>query len=478
MTTSPETLHRVNKIENNEFPENTLRIAMGFLHQKYPLTEAGLALQSQIRDLIAADDFDGLKQLEEELPTVENPHPELFGELLLDDDRKVDLFAVGELGRILVSKGCYHNCAHCFLDSNPRVKVMPFAAVLKIGESVKKVEADGVALIPDWLGELKELIGEEFPDYREALYKFKYHLIGQTEFVNHCELVWKILCNKFGSAEKAAKGVLAMYLEHPISKYFPPPDDYLEDPDFNDADYGDYTMYFFNDDFPKLRNRHVIHYFDSEVFNYRDPNFRHQDGTSADYADVFMALSSELRPTHITTAGWFLNDTVAQRAAQKLVGHLSSNSQELTSISISVSPYERVARQDFDRYLEMMRNVILTLTPLRPKIYFEVDSRMDPKVDEEYREKVLDPLREMIDEINEEILEGQSWGKLNIYENMQISYFSGRMQDDDYQSDHDVGGRIDSEIISPVIINYDGSVSLDNYKQKGDLPEETGIKIY
>jgi hypothetical protein len=56
-------------------------IARAFLRQTFPLTEEGELLKSEVQHVLERGDIDWLRRNLPQLPMVENPHPELFGDL-------------------------------------------------------------------------------------------------------------------------------------------------------------------------------------------------------------------------------------------------------------------------------------------------------------------------------------------------------------------------------------------------------------
>jgi hypothetical protein len=58
-----------------------LNIARAFVRQTFPLTNEGKLLREKVSHALASNDISWLRRNMPQLPTVENPHPELFSDL-------------------------------------------------------------------------------------------------------------------------------------------------------------------------------------------------------------------------------------------------------------------------------------------------------------------------------------------------------------------------------------------------------------
>lgn len=478
MTFTQEIYQQENRVEQKAFPETSVRLAMAFIKQKYPLTLEGQLFKSQVTDLIINDDFAGIKEIEAMLPTVENPHSEYFADFELDKEEILKYLGFNGLQIFQTTKGCLHYCKHCCFAAGQKVEIMPFAAVVKFAEISHGLEEEARAAYNEWLDYLANLIGSEFLEFREVSQAYIENRTTLDDLNFYKDLIWEMLCAKFGSPEQTKNTLYQIYQESHIATYFPVPAEYLDNTDFDDFTYQSYSQCLYGSHNPNFDDIAIVNYFDNDVFSYRDANFRHEDGSSADYADVFMTIATELRPIHITTAGWFLNDAVAQRAANKLVAHLKEYPEHLAYIRISISPYERVAVQDYDLYFKMMINVIITLKDLCPEVIFETDERMEPTQALAYQQKVLDPLRAIINDLNKDVPDDEFWNKVKINDKWTISYFSGRMASDDAVDDPYIGIPSEFNILHPYIVQPDGLILEDKNEYKGQLPTSTGKYLF
>ncbi len=372
------------KTETNEAP--LTKIAASFALQRFPLTEAGEALRVETERALATNNQAALEALADELPTVENPRLELFGDLRPENERG-EIFR--DIANIQVTKGCRHACDFCAAGAEKTVEIMPFAAILQIREALLEHEAK----IPGALAELERdqralqasidtnvnrllwalerrtrLAIAELPSAGERAketqtlqawlkqvstvrktcrgsfltYEVMLHGIMETVRDNpHSQLVHGL--HETTSAFLALKASMDdWYASRPCSKVLRR--EGLEP-------MADETRY----------HSLQTHFYDSDPFDYRDARFRHADGRPADYGDAVMALATEYHPVHITTAGWPKKDKVAQIAAEKIVEHARRFPERFTSTRVSVSPYEITARRDLEQYLSDIENTITTL---------------------------------------------------------------------------------------------------------------------
>ena len=127
---------QLKEIEQRDFRSDDQiveKFAKAYLRQRFKLSETGQALKAKVEAALDSGEFDNVRH---ELPTVENPRLELFGELNLGSADAEDIFGP-DLANIQVTKGCTHGCGHCAARSGKlnRDNIMPFAGILKIAEA-------------------------------------------------------------------------------------------------------------------------------------------------------------------------------------------------------------------------------------------------------------------------------------------------------------------------------------------------------
>lgn len=459
-------LHKVNEKEKTEIP---VVLAQAYLKQKYPLTAEGEKLRDKVREALSEKNIARLEQLAELLPTVENPHLDLFQDLNIKDE---ETHIFGEnLANIQITKGCRHQCDFCAANANKKVQTMPYAAILKIAERKHRQEDH----------ELTELM----------------------EIENNLDVKWEEWRN-FVQGETGvdidSPDLSSWDLFHAQEKLYDKVKAYPDKPDDNSF-YPDYTRILTHYPFAYLHGNgwlepcfkkkkiaeiinykknfiYSIHnYFDSDAFDYRDHTFLHKDGTPADYGDIVRLLATEKRPVHITTAGWPLNDKVAQRAAEKIVALHKENPKLLINPRISVAETNRMmGRKGNTAYLDAIKNVIGTLIEIDPEILTFYEKNM---VEGYYFQKqVIDPLRLF----HLQIYRGSPNDAKKRFKKPKISYFSGRHIENQQpeEKDHDVTACMPGYHIWP-----DGTVAeqkilfdRNNKLKRGTGSVPTGIKIY
>ena len=378
-----------------------------FLKIKYPLSELGEKLKQRI--LSGENIEDG------ELPTVENPKPELFKDFDLTEEEKTELFGEN-LANIQVSKGCTHQCTFCAAGSDKEVKIMPFAAILKIAKEKKDIEPllkERITLVENLFLDCKKEIKEKTGYSTWQINKMREIL--KTENVK-----------EFADIIKKA---ISIYNNHPFkntAKKYASKSIYCGDnclPSF----------FLINSIHSKLSIENISNYFDSDVFDYRDGTFLHDDGSPADYGDVAKLLASELRPIHITTAGWPRTDKIAQKAADKIS---NMNPNLFQNIRLSVNQTEIRARKNLDEYFEDTINTIMTLAPLGLKIIF-----INNEKDWVYSEMGL-RLKNFVENLKN--------NKIHIIYSTAISAYSGHIKEEERkEEDNDVMACMDGFHIWP-----------------------------
>lgn len=120
------------------------KLANAFLRQRFPLSEEGKDLRAQIIEMKKRGDLSSF--LVKEFPTVENPRPELFRELVLPKEKWLDVFGAN-LVSMQVGDGCSHQCRQCLFAAKEQIEITPFMALFKMGEAKYSVEKK---IISDW----------------------------------------------------------------------------------------------------------------------------------------------------------------------------------------------------------------------------------------------------------------------------------------------------------------------------------------
>jgi hypothetical protein len=402
-----------------------------FLRIKYPLSEEGELLKNKI---ISGEEIE-----ESEIPTVENPRPELFKELELEEGEKEKYFGI-KLSNIQVTKGCTHQCDFCAAGAEKNLKVMPFPAIVKIAE-VKRQE--------------EEKIKENIQNIEKLFIECKNYIKKETGLtVNEIKQKYGFL----GIGNEIYKKAVDIYNKQPfkekIKEFFPGILSTYED--------NELPSFFYNNSIiSKLKLKYIYHYYDSDVFDYKDRTFLHDDGTPADFGDVARLFASEIRPIHITTAGWSKTDKIAQKAAEKLVS-LGKNFFEKNRFSINQT--EVRAKKNLDIYFEDILNTIETLAPLGLEVLI-----FDNHEDTKYSEFCL-KIKKAIEKIDPGLVR---------VTNSTISAYSGHSKDEKHSNDHgDVMACMPGIHIWP-----DGTVAEqknDIYFSvlKGTRPEPTGKVLW
>lgn len=434
--------------------------AKAFLRQEYPLTEEGQKLRTLTEQALQRGDKQEMEAVVSQLPTVENPRLHLFKDFELTPEQEARIF--GDLEDVQVTKGCSHKCDFCAAGSEASIQKMPFAAVLKIAEKkheydTKLTEARGNAekIWDDW-GKVRDgIMGKSQAEILEELTQWR-----QAIRANGGKAGWLMdfLKDKYKDAlpklEYAYEQHGMQFLMRGLSM--------------------DASFYDFNRIEGSLRDRdQITNYYDSDPFDYQDTAFPHEDGTPADYGDVFAALASEVRPVHITTAGWPRGRKIAQRAAEKIVKLVEENPDIIDLPRISVNKYEYRARADYGTYREDMENVIRSLEFQRglPGHVLLFSNKENPE-DAQFIQEVIDPIKKFVEE-------SRGWQVLE----PPISSFSGSIKDStiEAESHHDVMACMPGIHIWP-----DGTIADQRYNWKlldkgvedGTRPTPTGEMLF
>lgn len=494
-----------------------IKIAKAFLQQRYPLAQEGEILRQQVRTALEEQDEATLDKLALLLPTVEQPNLHLFQELAVEPSQR-DIFEE-HLANVQVTKGCRHDCTFCAASAEHKVEMMPFVAVLKIAEKKQVFDHELMEMRDRWEGEFKELkltperlfrhIDANLERLGAAIehlnlgkgmmrqwlfYRREWQAIkaaGKVDgkiisflFSVQQEIVYQDPALMFERgvdflrmANDLSRMVLLKFKQTPLAKYvMMASENRSSDDDLED------TMIAL--DLAHGRPlQGITNYYDSDPFDYRDSTFLHKDGTPADFGDAFVALSSPIRPIHITTAGWPVRDAAANRAAEKIIEACRHEPMLIDQPRVSINPFEATARRDLVRYRENILHALEMLRPVKPLalLFHEGDDSMSP-----YEREVLEPVKNYLAIHRDE--KGLVPGKWR-HTDVMKSFFSGPMSTEgDKERDHDVMACMQGFHIWP-----DGTVQQQGIGyvpgekiepkngrriEKGSRPVAIGVRLY
>lgn len=351
-----------NSMEHGSQTIESELIKKRFLQIKYPLSKAGLVLKARI--------LEGQEVKEDELPTVENPRNELFEDFDLDEEEKHEIFG-RDLSNVQVTKGCRHKCTFCAAGAAGTVDSMPFPAIVKIAQEKKRVDTELMEALTKWQEDIVKETGYPLETIARIQDPFNKNLERVDSGLTMDEE--SIVANKIGE----------LFKNHPfrelLMKIHP---EIVERFDTKYKNRNKANWHCFMDIPIELGGRHfypnnlgrITNYYDSDPFDYKDRTFLHNDGSVADFGDVARLLSSEVRPIHVTTAGWSKTDKIAQGATEKIV---AMGPNFFNDIRLSVNQYEVRAKKDMDTYVADTINSIITLAPLGLKVLI-FDNKSDP----------------------------------------------------------------------------------------------------
>ncbi|MEK7463690.1 MAG: hypothetical protein AAB610_01015 [Patescibacteria group bacterium] len=410
-----------------------------FLKIPYPLSEEGEAFRKEVETGTART---------EDIPTVENPRPELFKGLELSEEKLAEIFGE-ELSNIQVTKGCRHKCTFCAAGAAETVQTMPYPAIVKSAEQKHKAEEKMRQLVENYFKDLEEGTGCSIEEIRNIKN-------GKAGFSDETNLISKKAAEIFAKHPfleiyRKLKPQAVAFFEKTVKDFGQP-----STAGFIDAVPVDYKDIHFGSIFDRITN-----YYDSDPFDYKDRNFLHEDGSPADFGDVARLLATPVRPLHITTAGWSAMDKIAQIAAEKIA---EMNRDCISDIRLSINQYEARVRKDSVTYLEDIKNSIRTLAKLGLQVIL-FDNTQDPKWTE-----LLEKIKAYTKEFD-----------LVYYTRARLSFYSGPMKssvsDDDH---HDVMACMPGYHIWP-----DGTVGKQSRSEtdrsaapKGSRPTPTDLKLW
>ncbi|MBU0731858.1 hypothetical protein KKC88_03190 [Patescibacteria group bacterium] len=482
------------------------KIAKAFLSQKYPLTENGRALKNEVAAVLELKERsvrnERLLSLLYSLPTVEEPHLDLFADLLVDE--KDDKLFGYDLANVQVTKGCRHHCSHCAAAAERNISFMPYPAILKISEKMRKQEDEISPLLKSWK-EAHDLFRTENKEMIEKLEAEIRTFINDAKQVIEAEMVahappgeirmviedvttwityfqngllpdnnrsliidiqsWKKFALEIVRLENYGSSKIHQYVGGKLFELF---EKSGVDEKFQNLakKYWDfYKQHSISEKIPFIPRGFTLgaikspfaNYYDNDVFDWRDTRFLHKDGSPADYGDVVAAMISSFRGLQIKTVGWPLKDKTAQKAAEK-IKKIRDDGGKIV-IEISVHPFEQGTDMDLIGYRNRVINAVKTLDP---------NKILMPDTDHaEFNEKIREYL------ISEFGWEKTGWPH-------SISRFSGRARKAGREKDHDVMSCMPGYHILP-----DGTVWLqdenaDPYSEqgKGIRPVPMGKHLY
>ncbi|OGE31936.1 hypothetical protein A2631_02325 [Candidatus Daviesbacteria bacterium RIFCSPHIGHO2_01_FULL_44_29] len=424
----------------------TNKIAQAFLRQRFPLSKQGEVLRAYLDEVTHRGDPAALLALRPQLPTVEAPQLHLFAKL-----RSNRIFeSPDDIKNIQVTKGCSHGCDFCAIDAFSRVEAMPYVSVLKIAQSLREAERPRQKAYQEWQARLTLHTGVTLAQFREA--SVTWANAPLREGTEH-------FFDKFAELSE----VLWEYLQQDPPTFLP----------VRPAVMGKSGLR--EDDLLTPHKRSITNYYDSDPFDYRDTTILHQDGTPADYGDVFTALASPFSPIHITTAGWRQNNAVAKRAAQKIAQATQADPALRRQFRLSVNMGELTAKQSLDLYLDSITSAARELFSAGvPHDLNQILLFADQETPNglEFEKKCLAVLSQ---EITKNHLPA------GIYQ-CRISRYSGRNREWNGSADHDVMACMPGYHIWP-----NGSVMYqDSFRdtdgkikvRRGTRPQPTGDELY
>lgn len=395
--------------------------AKAFLGQEYPLTEEGQKLRVLTQQALDRGERQELEAVVSQLPTVENPRLNLFKDFDLTPEQEASIFGT-DLANVQTTKGCSHKCDFCAAGAEAGIQKMPFAAVLKIAEKKKEFDLKIDEVWRDWEKVRNEIIGEGLDpstiNGRETATDFAFDRTPED---------W----------DRVSRAALSTFVHHPISSI--------------GGNRNPLIYELFDKDLALRQNGSITNYYDSDPFDYQDSTFPHEDGTPADYGDVFAAMATNTRKIHITTAGWPRGRKAAQRAAEKIAELVGNNPDLISNPRVSINKFEYRARNNAEVYRADMENTLVTLGDLGGRLEVLLfGDKKDPE-DIDFITTVIDPIRNYL---------GKHLPKTFAWSPAEVSYFSGPMADPNREGDHhDIMACMPGIHIWP-----DGSIAYQRYE--------------
>jgi hypothetical protein len=131
--------------------------------------------------------------------------------------------------------------------------------------------------------------------------------------------------------------------------------------------------------FSSLQNPINCHY-DNDPLEYSDYKFRHEDGTPADFSDIFCLLDTYVRPVFVSTAGWLEANWLAERSVRNIVENVK-NKAFFGGFRLGIKRYERLARTNPDAYLSNLKRMMTILWPLTEGKHLDLLFYYDPRIE-------------------------------------------------------------------------------------------------
>ncbi|MEI8339795.1 MAG: hypothetical protein WCF94_03995 [bacterium] len=441
--------------------ENIEKIKDCFLDARYPLSPEGEKLKQEILNNQYTEE-----QLCHLLPTVENPRSFLFRGINIDKEAEDTIFGP-ELSVIQTTKGCSHQCKHCAIDAKCKIEIMPFPAVVKLAEIKQRQDRILREKINTYFEDLEKVSSHTLID----IYHMKFGTDESDKFTQE---------DKKETGKKIKEWYKNYSFNHVFlslataDRMFHLYDHFVKkgDSSFDKAvkDLRDIPIIFDYEIVPRIYN-----YFDSDPFDYKDINFLHEDGRPANYGDVYVALTANIRKVSILTAGWRETNSTNNQVADEVFSGLYENRKDRNSIVLTVNKYEPRYDKNPEAYLVDAMNV------LRSVMKYGVELRlMDELDDPVWTEKIIKPLKEFVDTNKKD-----EANKISFEEHNHISRYSGRNPREggpDPKKDWDVMIHTPGYMIYP-----DGQIAYQKKDKKtwystakpGDRPEEIkGAKLW
>jgi hypothetical protein len=343
-------------IERTSTDVALIKIAKAFLRQKYPLTAEGESLKKDIEQVLVRNDLPWLRGNVWQLPTVENERRELFAELNGNKFIFSHIFG-SDFATIQTHNGCSHQCQEfCYASAGKRIcNRIPYMAAFKIALEKRCQDSRLLKISFNWLKMIKD-IGLIDKNGLEQQKKIK--AMNSREF--------------FGfmlSIEKLAD-------THPVRAYP------IRWPAYAQIDF-DLIWHKYLSFLPmeifSFRSQ-ILTYIDNDPLEYFDRNFCHDDGTYADYGDIFNIFTTPIRPIYISTAGWQSTNKYAECSVEKILQIYKDNKLSLYGFRLSINKNEVLARTNYPAYIENLKRMINILFPaLGEDLYFSIF--YDPRIE-------------------------------------------------------------------------------------------------
>lgn len=417
--------------------KNAIKIARAFVRTKYPLSTEGQKLKEKTTALLKQNEEARLLQLaESELPTVEQPRPHLYAAAKISDEKNFFL----NLSNIQVTKGCSHKCSFCAAAAENKVSSMPYPAILKIAEKLHSVRK---SLLPEF--------EQSWQKWRKVVLSNFGYDIDVTDCIN----------NYFIEDEEGYNKISTLYSQqerlHELSK------EYRYSP-----------FRFSKSHMARGLKTEILNYYDSDPFDYLDSSFLHQDGSPANYGDVFKLLNTEASQVFITTAGWSRKAKHAILAANSIVKQFQDSEKiwktdDYMRPRLSISRSNQRARRDLMSYKEDVIENIRTLHKLKPALIIVVGDEPEDKM---FLREVVDSVLTFSSSLNPTPIRIEEWD---------VSHYSGWAEKPGHEDDTDIMSCMPGFHILP-----DGKIAWQEPEflgsrrraKKGSRPQPTGTQLW